>query len=555
MKQILNIAKKLLKSYWNKFSVTGIFVAMIFVAFSLTPSLLPRTPFIQGVLSGVVFAVGYWIGWLLILLWRYLELPETKGRYTTYLQVGFSIIIGGGIIYAFGHWTIWQNSILQGMDQNILQANQSIPTVIIVFIIVAIILISIGRAVLKSFHFVMKLIYKFIPRRISNFIGIIIAGSLLFTIVNGVFIETFFNIIDSSAGKVNQLTDAGITMPTNNLKTGSSESFIRWETLGREGRNFVTTGPTAKDISDFTKRPAMEPLRVYVGLESAQTVQERAKLALNELKRVNAFDRSVLIITTPTGTGWMDPNAVDSIEYIYGGDTAIVGVQYSYLSSQSTLLFLPTRANETSEVMFHVIYNYWKTLPRDSRPKLYLFGLSLGSFGSEHSAKLYEIIDDPINGALWAGPPFVNKLHKDITKNRNIDSPAWLPTFGDGSMVRFTSEDNNLNNYKTNWGKMRLIYIQHATDPISFFSPDIFYKKPEWLIGQRGPDVSPFLHWRPVVTFFQILFDLTAPVDTTPIGHGHHFSANSYIDSWISLTDPPNWNDQMTSKLKELFAK
>ncbi len=555
MKQLSGTIKKLFKSYWNKFSVTGIFVAMIFVAFSLTPSLLPRTPFIQGVLSGVVFAVGYWIGWLFILLWRYLELPETKEQYTTYLQIVSGIVTGVGIIYGFGHWTMWQNSILQGMDQNILQANQSIPTVVGVFVVVAIVLILIARTILRSFRFVMKLIYKFIPRRISNFIGIIIAGSLLFTIINGVFIETVFNIIDSSAGKVNQLTDTGITMPTNNLKTGSSESFIRWETLGREGRNFVTTGPTAKDISDFTKRPATEPLRVYVGLESAQTVQERAKLALDELKRVNAFDRSVLIITTPTGTGWMDPNAVDSIEYIYGGDTANVGIQYSYLSSQSTLLFLPTRANETSEVMFHVIYNYWKTLPRDSRPKLYLFGLSLGSFGSEHSAKLHEIIEDPINGALWAGPPFVNKLHRDITENRNIDSPAWLPTYGDGSLVRFTSKDNNLDKHKSEWGNLRLIYIQHATDAISFFSPDLFYKKPEWLIGQRGPDVSPFLHWQPVVTFFQILFDLTASVEGTLIGHGHHFSPDAYIDSWVSLTDPPNWDEQMTSRLKELFAK
>jgi uncharacterized membrane protein len=536
-------------------SSTGFFIALIFLAFSLTPSLLPRLPLIQGVLSGIVFAVGYWTGCLFIFLWRYLELPETKNQYTTYLQIVCSIVVGASITYAFSHWTMWQNSILQEMGQGILQANQSIPTVVGVAFVIANVLILTGYVTIRLMHFIVKQVYKFIPRRISHFIGIIIAISLTFGLVNGVLIEVAFNTIDSGAAKVNQLTDTGVAMPINTLKTGSDESFIAWNTLGREGRNFIANGPSAEKISSFTGESAIEPLRVYVGLESANSVNARAELALTELKRIHAFDRSVLIITTPTGTGWMDPNAVDSIEYIHGGDTVNVGIQYSYLSSQSTLLFLPTIANKTSEAMFHTIYNYWKTLPQEARPKLYLFGLSLGSFGSEHSAKLHEIIEEPISGALWAGPPFVNDLHRDITNNRNANSPAWLPTYGDGSLVRFTSKDNNLDNYESEWGMLRLIYIQHATDAISFFSPNLFYKKPDWLIGERGPDVSPFLHWQPVVTFFQILFDLTASVQNTPIGHGHHFSPNSYIDSWVSLTDPPNWDDRLTVKLKELFAK
>ena len=47
----------------------------------------------------------------------------------------------------------------------------------------------------------------------------------------------------------------------------------------------------------------MEPIRVYVGLESADGTRDRVALAMAELERTNAFDRSVLVVNTTTGTG------------------------------------------------------------------------------------------------------------------------------------------------------------------------------------------------------------------------------------------------------------
>jgi uncharacterized membrane protein len=46
---------------------------------------------------------------------------------------------------------------------------------------------------------------------------------------------------------------------------------------------------------------------------------------------VGGFERSVLVVATPTGSGWLDNGAVDTLEYLHGGDTAIVATQYSYL--------------------------------------------------------------------------------------------------------------------------------------------------------------------------------------------------------------------------------
>jgi uncharacterized membrane protein len=553
MKKILDKIKHWLIKYFHKFSYTGLFVAMILTAYSLSPSLLPRQPLFQGLLAGVVFAVGYGIGCFIIFLWKYLELPRTKGKWRQIVHIIFAVLGLSFIIYALVYWTYWQNSILSVMDQTLIASHQSLLIVFLIMIVLAPLLIAIGRLINKGFKFLIKQMHKFIPRRFSNFIGFVLALIIFALLVDGVLFKWMYDITDSAAAQLNNLTEKGVERPTDSNKVGSDASLIDWETLGREGRNFIVNGPSAQDISEFTGQEAQEPIRIYVGLLTKETAKERAELVLEEMKRLGAFDKSVLLLSTPTGTGWMDPYAVNTVEYIYGGDIANVTMQYSYLSSQATVFFYPERATESANVLFHEVYTYWSKLPQDNRPKLYLFGLSLGAYGTESSTKLYEIMYDPIDGALLTGPPFLNKIHKDITKNRNPGSPAWLPTFGDGSLVRFTALKNNLDNFQKDWGKMRIIYLQYSSDPMVFFEPTMFFHEPEWLKGERGPDVSPYLKWRPAVTFFQVLFDMMVSVSGAPLGYGHNYSPDSYIDSWVELLDPPSWTDEMTERLKEKF--
>jgi uncharacterized membrane protein len=97
---------------------------------------------------------------------------------------------------------------------------------------------------------------------------------------------------------------------------------------------------------------------------------------------------------------------------------------------------------------------------------------------------------------------------------------------------------------------MRFVFIQHASDPITFFSPDLLYRKPDWLDGERGPDVSPYLEWYPIVTFLQVGCDLPMG-GSVPHGHGHNIAAASYIDAWIAVTDPPDWIPADTPRLKQ----
>jgi uncharacterized membrane protein len=100
---------------------------------------------------------------------------------------------------------------------------------------------------------------------------------------------------------------------------------------------------------------------------------------------------------------------------------------------------------------------------------------------------------------------------------------------------------------------MRFVFIQHASDPMTFFAPELLYRRPAWLVGERGPDVSPHLTWCPIVTFLQVGFDIPMAT-TTPQGYGHNFAAASYIDTWIEVTQPEAWSADHTRRLNELFA-
>jgi uncharacterized membrane protein len=264
----------------------------------------------------------------------------------------------------------------------------------------------------------------------------------------------------------------------------------------------------------------------------------------------------VLIVVTPTGTGWVDPAAIDSVEYLHNGAVASVALQYSYLASWLSLLVEPGYGAGAARALFNEIYGYWITLPNDSRPRLYLHGLSLGAMNSEQSTDLIEVLGDPFSGALWSGPPYSSRLWRFLTDHRNPGSPAWLPRFRDGSFVRFMNQHGEAPDSAANaaWGPMRVVYLQYASDPVTFFDYRSFYREPDWMLPPRGPDVSPQLRWYPVVTLLQLALDMLMAI-TAPIGHGHVYAPAHYIDAWMEVTDVRGWSPQEIMRLKQHLSK
>ncbi len=541
-----------LASLWRSFSGIGLMLGALFLAASLTPSLIPRSFLLQGVLGGVCFAIGYGLGVLAREIWAWLELPFPNDRLARTLTWAAAAVAAAIVLTFLWKAVGWQDSIRARMGMPPVEQGRSIEIAAIA-IVVFVVLAMLGRLFARVFSLARRFIGRFVPDRISRAIALAIAATLFFMVVDGVIFRAFLRISDNSFAALDELIEPQYDAPTDPLVTGSAASLVSWENLGRAGRQFIASGPTAEEIAAFTGREAKRPVRVYVGLNSADDIGERARLLLDEMIRAGAFDRELLVVATPTGTGWMDPAAMDTLEYLHDGDTAIVGLQYSYLTSWISLLVEPGYGSDAARAMFRAVYAHWTTLPKERRPRLYLQGLSLGAHGSNQSFQLEEVIGDPFNGAVWSGPPFTTQRWLEATRHRNEGSPEWLPTFGDGSIIRFTNQENHLDLPGAAWGPMRLVYLQYASDPITFFSPDSLWRKPDWMYDPVGPDVSPELRWYPVVTFLQLGLDMAVGL-AVPRGYGHDYAPEHYIDAWVAVTAPEGWTPADIDRLKAEFA-
>jgi uncharacterized membrane protein len=537
---------------WESFSAVGLLTGTLFFAASLTPSLVPRDVLMQGALSGCSLAVGYGIGVFGLALWTYLELPQPRSRAARLVKLGTAGVFAVVAIAFLWRASQWQNSIRELMGLEPVDSMHPFQVGLIAVAVFAV-LIALARLFQATFRIAARNIGRFAPRRVSRMAGAVVALLLFWSVAEGVFFRFALHLADSSFQRFDALIEDGRPLPTDPNKTGSTASLLDWDGLGRAGREYISTGPTKEALSDFLGHPAQEPLRVYVGLNSAETTAERARLALEELKRVGGFERSMLIVVVPTGTGWIDPEAMNTVEYLHGGDVASVAIQYSYLTSWLSLLVEPDYGRETARALFAEIYGHWTRLPREHRPKLYLHGLSLGALNSDLSTDLFDVIGDPFHGALWSGPPFSSRTWNTVTKERNPGSPAWLPRFRDGSVIRFTDQENQLSIPDAEWGPMRIVYLQYASDAVTFFDPLSFYRAPAWMVGPRGRDVSPELRWYPVVTFLQLLFDM-ATATRTPMGYGHVYAPEHYIDAWVEVTDV-KWSPDQIALLKSLFER
>ncbi|MBB4394702.1 alpha/beta-hydrolase family protein [Bradyrhizobium sp. ERR14] len=533
-------------------SGVGLMLGALFFAAALTPTLIPRSYLTQGVLAGGCFAIGYFAGVLWRRLWHYLELPEPSARARSIANALAAAACLLVVIVFLWRAAEWQNSIRAVMKMAPVETAHPLK-VCIIALITFVVLLVLGRLFTLLARFLAEHTRRVIPRKLANVIGVLAAGLLFWSIASNVLINAAFRALDSSFRELDVLLEPERPQPTDPGRTGSLASLVKWQELGRMGRRFIASGPNATEISAVSGRPAQDPIRVYVGLAGGATAQARARLALEELKRQHGFDRKILIVVTPTGTGWIDPAAMDTVEYLHHGDVASVAMQYSYLNSPMSLLFQPEYGAEAARALFAEIYGYWTTLPKDRRPKLYLHGLSLGAMNSEKSAELFEMIGDPIAGALWSGAPFESRFWRSITANRNPGSPAWLPEFRDNRFVRFMNQNGPTVPADAPWGPMRVVYLQYASDAITFFAYRDAYQAPAWMSAPRGPDVSPELRWYPIVTMLQLALDM-AVATNTPMGFGHVYAPEHYVDAWIAVTDVHDWSAGALAQLKEQLA-
>ncbi|WP_448624014.1 alpha/beta hydrolase [Geodermatophilus sp. URMC 64] len=542
--------RRLQRWRWRwRYTLPGLSGALVFACLSLTPSLLPRSGLIQGIVCGITAAIGYGVGVLAAWIWRaFADREERPPRRRSWQVFAVVALVLFTVASAFGR--SWQTRIreLMGLPPDGLSSLLVVPLVAAVLFAF---LIAVSRALRWVYRWLASRLNRWIGERAARAVGWAVVAVSALLIGNGVVLDALVSAADRTFSLSNGRTDEGVTRPEVPERSGSPASLVSWTSLGREGRSFTGTGPTAAEIAAFTGAPAQEPIRAYAGLDSAPSPERRARLAVDDLQRAGGFDRATLVVVTSTGSGWVDPGAVDSVEYLTGGDVATVAMQYSYLPSVMSYLVDQDRAREAGRDLFDVVYDRWSRLPLTDRPRLVVVGESLGSFGGETAFSGEYDLRNRTGGAIFTGPPNFNTLFREFVDGRDEGSPEVAPEYRDGRTVRFTDDPAGvIGPVDSAWSGSRVLYVMHSSDPIVWWSPQLIYARPDWLEEAPGDDVLGEMTWIPFVTFWQVTADLPF-ASGVPSGHGHVYT-REYVDAWAQVLRPAGWTEDDAARLREL---
>ena len=535
----------------------GLVLGLIFLYASLTPSLVPRGWFIQGLVTGVSATIGYSLGVLSSHLLR-LVLPREPAaamkRWAWRTLAALGLITAIISVLLAGRWQQQLHLVMGAEDPT----QPAYLAVLVVAGVMVTLFVAIGRGLRLAARAVGVRLRRWVPPRTAALTGATLVALVGFGLVQGAMVRPLLSVADRSFQALNETITDDVEPPDGPLLSGGPGSLITWESLGTQGRKFIDRATSAEELAAFhdeqgaadSDPPA--PIRVYAGLDTAEDVRERAEIAVAELERTGAFDRSVLCVAAATGTGWVNPTAVAALEHLHGGDTATVSMQYSYLPSWLSFLVDRDRASEAGEVLLDAVHERWSSLPSDDRPLLVAYGESLGSFATESAFDAPPELWERTDGALLVGPPEFNPLRRALVRERHPDSLQRLPVVDQGRTVRFAARPGDLDRLGTPWPRPRVVYLQHASDPIVWWSPGLAIREPDWLAEPRGDDVLDEMRWFPLVTFWQLSADL-AYADEVPPGHGHDYGT-AVLDGWIAVTDPNGWDDQELERLRAHLA-
>jgi len=517
----------------------------------MTPTLLPRGPAFQALISALSAAFGYAIGVLASRAFRYVARREPPPAVTRVAWRGLPVVAVLGTAAIFVWFFVWEYRLRMLMDAAQLSVFDSVVIVVLTVVLFGLI-IGVSRMWVRAQRWVARQVNRVAPRRISAVVGVVVVLALTIGLLNGVVVSKTMSTLNATFEAANEETSPGTVAPATPFRSGGPGYLVTWNSLGHDGRNFVTDGPTVDQLSRFSGRPAIQPVRAYAGLASADGVQAEANLMVRELDQAGGFQRAVLGVGT-TGTGSLNEKSASALEYLANGNSALVSVQYSYLPSPLSFLSDHTRAEHAGKALFNAVYDKWKTLPPTYRPKLVVFGESLGSFGSESAFSGLSDMQARTDGVVFTGPPSMNEVWSELESTRDPGSPQWLPVYQQGRVVRFMARAADLNDRASDWAAPRVVYLQHPSDPIVWWSPSLLFKQPDWLKEPRGYDVLPGTRWYPIVSFLQLAADM--PVSTgVPDGHGHYYGAD-FANAWAAILHPPGWTTGDTERLRALLIE
>jgi len=211
------------------------------------------------------------------------------------------------------------------------------------------------------------------------------------------------------------------------------------------------------------------------------------------------------------------------------------------------------KAQEAGRVLYEKVHERWLEEPESSRPRLIVFGQSLGSFGAEtpfvgdDAAVSIENYLAGADGYFFTGPTHSNVIWGQIVADRDRGSPSWEPVYDDGRTVVAIVSSRDLDGLGSQWEEPRVLYVHHPTDPVGTWEWATLWSSPNWVDHPVGVGVPEGVRWWPFITFVQEVGDLIQGFSTDP-GWGHNYT-NAFVAGWAEIAPAAGWTDADTERL------
>ena len=513
-------------------SFLGVIAALAMYAVSVSPSLMARSWAWHAVASGILVACGYVAGVVvqnvaqLVIRLTGLTISASEP-----VELGFRIGIGA----LFALWWIY------AVIQSYRRARKAAALVNMPgetfgeyllgtagAVVVSWMLLRIVGALNGLCWMLIASLDAHMPRPAAIVVSMVILFAIMFFLTSKVILRGGIGFFRRKAEQLNMRTARGIYQPFVPERSASPASSVTWESVGGQGRVFLGRGPSRLDIAQVCGGVAMEPIRVYSGMPTGGSgIEQAAATVVAEMHRTGAFDRAVILIAASTGSGWVDEWQVQPLEFLTRGNCATASLQYSYVPSALNWLTGLEPAQEASAALFAAVRAELDLMDEADRPALFVCGESLGAFASQSVFESFEDVLARVDGALWVGTPAFTPMHAALTAARHKGSPEVAPVVHNARRVRFVNEPSDLRTdlYGRElgpWGFPRVVYAQHPSDPVVWWTNKLIWTQPDWLRERAGRDVSLNVEFTRFATYIQVLADLPV-AGTAPGGHGHTY--------------------------------
>ena len=485
---------------------------------------------------GIGAAIGYGLGVLLAYVWR--AFADRKPRPPQARGPGGRCCIGAAVLLPV---FLRARPVLAVPDPRA-DGGERVQHLVrrcsppLVAVLVFGLLLQASRGVRALYRRTAELLSRRVGRRAAHTVGWLLTAGLAYLVISGLLLHGFVDVINERLRPGHE-TAEGAT-PAHDRPALGRAGLARAVGHARlAGPQLRRRGPVGGDIEEFTHRPALEPIRTYAGLASADDAESRPRWRSGTCS-ARAVRRKDLLVVTTTGSGWVDPALVDSFEYLSGGDSATVAMQYSYLPSWISYLVDQSKAREAGRALFDAVYGVWSKLP-PTPPRLFVAGESLGTFGGE-TAFSGETTWQPHRRRAVRRAAQLQHAVPEFSDHRDPGSPEVQPVYQDGRTCASRTTRTAIPPPAA-LGRHPGPLHDAPVRPDRLVEPAPDLRRADSISKPPGKDVLKGMFWMPFVTFWQVTADLPFATGVAG-GHGHPYRPST------STAGTPSCSPRLTSR-------